>query len=156
MQCGLASKLRSCAPAYGAAGTLNLSVWFDDLHSAQLSRDAFAVVLTTVTFKYIDHFQYFGVDSTSPYAQKCSVYDGQVEFRVGVVGNPDMQDVLKHVFDFAAAYGDVRCMALLEKSSKDMVFFRVEFYAVSAAEAVIYKGENNEPIPITVSTPPIS
>ncbi|KAH0365925.1 hypothetical protein KCU65_g5692, partial [Aureobasidium melanogenum] len=53
---------------------------FDDLRAAAVSKARFERALTTVSFNFVDHHEYFGHDHTNPRAQAVSTYDGQVEF----------------------------------------------------------------------------
>jgi hypothetical protein len=51
-------------------GHCNLYARFDDLHAAAASKDMFETALTTVTFEFVDHHEYFAFDYTHARAQR--------------------------------------------------------------------------------------
>ncbi|GAB7347727.1 hypothetical protein MBLNU459_g5280t1 [Dothideomycetes sp. NU459] len=141
VDCGIAANLTSTAPAYGPAGTFILYAWFDDLRAAMDARDAFCVVLTTASIKFIDQHQYFGVDNTHPRARRLSTYDGQVEFFARFIGQPDIHTIFQRVREFALGYGEIRTISQMNKSADGMAFFRVEYFAMSSADSVAPEGD---------------
>ncbi|KAH0163502.1 hypothetical protein KCU67_g5530, partial [Aureobasidium melanogenum] len=73
--------LASCVyAADDTPGCFTLYSRFDDLRAAAASKTMFESALTTVSFTFVDHHEYFGHDHTNARVQAISAYDGQGEF----------------------------------------------------------------------------
>ncbi|KAG9606307.1 hypothetical protein KCU77_g196, partial [Aureobasidium melanogenum] len=73
--------IESCVyAADDASGCFALYCRCDDLRAASVSMTMFESALTTVSFTFVDHHEYFGHDHTNARAQAVSAYEGQVEF----------------------------------------------------------------------------
>jgi hypothetical protein len=98
----------------------------------------FESALTTVTFEFINHHEYFEFDPAHPRAQMVSAYDGQVEFIATPKSMMDfnIQTIYAEVRDLAAAFGPVRSFAHIETKDFQAPRFRAEFFSVKSADEV--------------------
>jgi hypothetical protein len=89
---------------------------FDDLRAAAASKEMFESALTTVTFEFVDHHEYFAFDHTHARAQNVSAYDG----RVKVIATPktmmdfNLKTIFAEVRESAEHFGPVRSFAYIE------------------------------------------
>jgi hypothetical protein len=118
---------------------VSLYARFDDLRAAAASKDMFESALTTVTFEFVDHHEYFAFDHTHARAQNISAYDGQVEF----VATPktmmdfNLEAIFAEVREFAEQFGPVRSFAYIETKCFQAPRFRAEYFSVKLADSVI-------------------
>jgi hypothetical protein len=99
----------------------------------------FESALTTVTFSFVDHHEYFGYDPTHPRAQTVSAYDGQVVFTAMPKSMVDfnIQTIYTEVRALAAAFGPVRSFAYIETKGFQAPRFRAEYFSVKSAEEAV-------------------
>jgi hypothetical protein len=99
----------------------------------------FESALTTVTFEFISHHEYFGIDFSHPRAQTVSAYDGQVEFIATPKSMMDfnIQTIYAEVRDLAAAFGPVRSFAFIETRGFQAPRFRAEYFSVKSADDAV-------------------
>ena len=107
----------NCVPAVGdTPHHVCLYARFDDLRAAAASKEMFESALTTVTFNFVDHHEYYDFDTTHPRAQAVSAYDGQVEFIAmpkSMMGF-NIHAIFTEVRGLAQAFGPVRAFAYIE------------------------------------------
>ncbi|KAG9761005.1 hypothetical protein KCU73_g2607, partial [Aureobasidium melanogenum] len=73
----LVGLIESCVyAADDTPGCFTLYSRFDDLRAAAASKTMFESALTTVSFTFVDHHEYFGHDHTNARVQAVSAYDG--------------------------------------------------------------------------------
>jgi hypothetical protein len=127
-------------------GHCSLYARFDDLRAAAASKDMFETALTTVTFEFVDHHEYFAFDYTHVRAQNISAYDGQVEFIATPKSMMDfnLQDTFAEVREFAEQFGPVRSFAYIENQGFQAPRFRAEYFSVKLADHVIATSVGNE------------
>ncbi|KAI5244692.1 hypothetical protein E4T43_03611 [Aureobasidium subglaciale] len=96
--------------------TFGLCCRFDDLRAASSSKIMFESVLRIVSFRFVDHHEYFAVDRHHPRAQ--SVYDGQVVSTARTFARCQEHDGLQplhpEVYTLAEAFGNVRMFLFAE------------------------------------------
>jgi hypothetical protein len=111
----------------GADGTpdhLSLYARFYDLRAAAASKEMFETALTTATFEFVDHHEYFAFDHTHARAQNISAYDGQVEF----IATPktmmdfNLEAIFANVREFVEQFGPVRSFAYIETMTLPSTF----------------------------------
>jgi hypothetical protein len=111
----------------GADGTpdhLSLYARFYDLRAAAASKEMLETALTTATFEFVDHHEYFAFDHTHARAQNISTYDGQVEF----IATPktmmdfNFEAILADVREFVEQFGPVRSFAYIETMTLPSTF----------------------------------
>lgn len=137
-----------------APGCFALYCRFDDLRAAAASKTMFESALTTVSFAFVDHHEYFGHDHTNARAQAVSAYDGQVE----IIATPksmmdfNINSIFAEVREFAEAFGNVRSFAYIETKGFQAPRFRAEFFSVKSAENAVAVSNQNDSACFSVST----
>lgn len=119
---------------------------FDDLRAAAASKEMFESALTTVTFAFIDHHEYYDFDPTHPRAQAVSAYDGQVEF-IAIpksIMDFNLPAVFAEVRGLAEAFGPVRSFAFIETKGFQAPRFRAEYFSVKSADEAIAMSTDND------------
>jgi hypothetical protein len=130
----------NCVPGPGdTPHHISLYIRFDDLRSASVSKEMFERALTTVTFSFVDHHEYFSFDPTHPRAQMVSAYDGQVEFTAMPKSMLDfnVQTIYTEVRELAAAFGPIRSFAYVETKGFQAPRFRAEYFSVKSADEAV-------------------
>lgn len=127
---------------------------FDDLRAASGSKAMFERALTTVSFAFVDHHEYFGHDYTNPRAQAVSAYDGQVEFTATPKSMMDfnINSIFAEVREFAEAFGNVRSFAYIETKGFQAPRFRAEYFSVKSAESAVAVSTQNDSACFSVRT----
>ena len=138
-------------------GCISIYCRFDDLRAAPVSKDMLESALTTVSFAFVDHHEYFSHDHTHPRAQAVSAYDGQVEFTATPKSMMDfnINSIYAEVRQFAEAFGNVRSFAYIESKGFQAPRFRAEFFSVNAAENAVADSTQNDSACFSVSTCPL-
>ncbi|KAL1304393.1 hypothetical protein AAFC00_003393 [Neodothiora populina] len=147
VDCGIAQQLIAYQAMVTKPGFLEVVLWFDDLRHAVESRDSFGIALTTATFKFISHEEYFTINSTHPRAERATKFDGQIDFSttfIGKVRDFDLQDIFKTIRAFAGTFGEIRTFALQEPCEIKTPRFRVEYFTISAADRACELGDLKE------------
>ncbi|KAI4716730.1 hypothetical protein E4T48_07034, partial [Aureobasidium sp. EXF-10727] len=137
---GLVGMIDNCVAANGETKEwVSLYCRFDDLRAAQLSKAMFESGLTTASFRFVDHHEYFAHDFTHARAQAVSAYDGQVEFTATPRSMVDfnLHSIFDEVRSLANALGDVRSFAYIDSKGFQAPRFRAEYFSVKEAEAAI-------------------
>lgn len=106
----------------------------------------FERALTTVSFAFVDHHEYFGHDYTNARAQAVSAYDGQVEFTATPKSMMDfnINSIFAEVREFAEAFGNVRSFAYIETKGFQAPRFRAEYFSVKSAESAVAVSTQND------------
>ncbi|KAG9588115.1 hypothetical protein KCU77_g7467, partial [Aureobasidium melanogenum] len=127
-------------------GCFALYCRFDDLRAAAASKTMFESALTTVSFTFVDHHEYFGHDHTNTRAQAVSAYDGQVEFTATPKSMMDfnINSIFAEVREFAEAFGNVGSFAYIETKGFQAPRFRAEFFSVKSAESAVAVSNQND------------
>jgi hypothetical protein len=114
----------------------------------------FESALTTITFSFIDHHEYFEFGPAHPRAQMVSAYDGQVEFIATPKSMMDfnIQTIYAEVRELAAAFETVRSFAYIETKGFPAPRFRAEFFSVKSADEVVAVSSKHDAVYISVST----
>ncbi|KAH0371565.1 hypothetical protein KCU65_g1688, partial [Aureobasidium melanogenum] len=143
----LTELIESCVyAADDTPGCFALYCRFDDLRAAAVSKARFERALTTVSFAFVDHHEYFGHDHDNPRAQAVSAYDGQVE----ITATPksmmefNINSIFAEVREFAEAFGNVRSFAYIETKGFQAPRFRAEFFSVKSAESAVAVSNQND------------
>ena len=127
---------------------------FDDLRAAAASKEMFESALTTVSFAFVDHHEYFGFDYTHPRAQAVSAYDGQVEF----IATPknmmgfNLRSIFTEVREFAEHFGNIRSFGYIESKGFQAPRFRAEYFSVKSADTAVASSSEHEFAYCSVST----
>ncbi|KAI5208502.1 hypothetical protein E4T39_01388 [Aureobasidium subglaciale] len=138
VETGLKGLIDSDVPVEGdTPDTISLYCRFDDLRAASSSKIMFESALTTVSFCFVDHNEYFGVDHLHSRAPFASAYDGQVEITAMPKSMMDFNLPMIHaeVREFADAFGNVRTFSYIEPKGFEAPRFRVEYFSAKSADS---------------------
>ncbi|CAD0109878.1 unnamed protein product, partial [Aureobasidium uvarum] len=137
---GLVGLIDNCVAALGdTEDYVSLYCRFDDLRAAASSKVMFESGLTTASFCFVDHHEYFGHDPSHPRAQAISAYDGQVEFTATPKSMIDfnLHSIFDEVRALARELGDVRSFAYVDSKGFQAPRFRAEYFSVKSAEDIV-------------------
>ncbi|KAI5209371.1 hypothetical protein AUEXF2481DRAFT_610513 [Aureobasidium subglaciale EXF-2481] len=126
--------------------TFSLYCRFDDLRAASSSKIMFESVFRTVSFRFVDHHEYFAIDRRHPRAQSVSAYDGQVVFTAMPMSMMDfnLSAIHSEVYTLAEAFGNVRMFSYVEPDGFEAPRFRAEYFSVKSAETAVSVSVQNE------------